>query len=70
VGTVAKFSCSRVLRAQMPCNPVTLCRDLRSGGLYRYIVAGAPGGREVYMVPAYKTFEEIEKVLGSVERVC
>jgi hypothetical protein len=28
------------------------------------------GGREAYIVPAYKTFEEIEKVLGSVERVC
>jgi hypothetical protein len=30
VDAVAKFSCSMVLRVQLPCSPVTLCRDLRT----------------------------------------
>ena len=29
VDMINKFPCSRVLRAQTPCSPVTLCRDLR-----------------------------------------
>ena len=44
--------------------------DAKSGGLYGHIVAGSPGGREAYIIPAYKTFEEIGKVLGPVERAC
>jgi hypothetical protein len=40
-----------------------------SGGLYGHIVAGMPGGREAYIIPAYKIFEEIRQVLGPVEIV-
>jgi len=32
--------------------------------LHGHIVAGAPGGRLAYIVPAFKVFEEIEKELG------
>jgi hypothetical protein len=39
------------------------------GGLYGHIVAGTPGGREAYIIPAFKTFENIRQVIGPVEFV-
>ncbi len=40
-----------------------------SGDLYGHIVAGTPGGREAYILPAYKIFENIRQVMGPVEFV-
>jgi hypothetical protein len=42
VGTITKFSSSRELRAQGPCNPVTLCRDLRIGTGFPLLRYGGP----------------------------
>lgn len=38
--------------------------DEVSGNLYGHIVAGVPGTGLAFILPAYKTFQEIEEVLG------
>lgn len=35
-----------------------------SGDLYGHVVAGIPGSYIVYIIPAYKVFEDIERVVG------
>ena len=43
--------------------------DAVTGDLYGHIVAGVPETGLAYIVPAVKTFEDIEKCMGPVEFV-
>ena len=38
--------------------------DSVSGDLYGHIVAGVPEGSIVYIIPAYKVFEDVERAMG------